>query len=153
MQELKLPTKPVENWEQVRDEWIRAVNDLVGNVERWCRARDWPTRRIEKRMEDRKLGEYIVPALVIQVDLVKLMLEPVARFVPGAEGVVDLYRMPQFADVASIFYRGGRWEYLATVTEMELPPDQRHNEPDSDVVGIPGQFTETEFQGLIKLLA
>lgn len=152
MPELKAPTKPVENWEQIRDEWVRAVEELVGNVESWCRVRDWPTRRIEKRLEERRLGEYVAPALVIQVDLVKLMLEPVARFVSGAEGVVDLYRMPQYADVASIFYRGGKWQYLATVTETKLPPEQRHNDPDSDVVGLTAQFTEATFQDLVNLL-
>jgi hypothetical protein len=150
MPELKLPTKPVENWEQVRDEWIHAVEDLVGKVEGWCKARDWPTRRIEKRMEDRKLGEYIVPALVIQVDLVKLMLEPVARFVPGAEGVVDLYRMPQYDDVASVFRRKGRWEVHSTVTGDAIPVELRQADPNLVAAELVEPFTDAGFAKTVE---
>ena len=110
MSQLKAPKKPIADWEQVRDEWVRAVEQLVSDVESWCKANDWPTRRIEKHIEESKIGEYVVPALVIQVDLVKLMLEPAARFVTGGEGVVDLYRMPQYDDVAVVRLREGAWQ-------------------------------------------
>jgi hypothetical protein len=152
MPELKLPKKPVENWEQVRDEWVRAVEQLVTEVEGWCRENQWPTRRIDKRLEESRIGEYVVPALLIQVDLVKLMLEPVARFVPGGEGVIDLYRMPQYDDVASIFRRAGSWVYVATVTVDQLPPESRPNQPDSDVAGMTGPFAREAFNELVKLL-
>src|SRR5437762_11728992 len=125
MAELKLPTKPVENWQQVRDEWVRAVEELVSNVEAWCKARDWPTRRIEKRMEESRIGGYVVPALLIQADLVKLMLEPAARFVSGAEGVLDLYRMPQYGETASILRRDGKWADVANISEDQIPQGPR----------------------------
>ena len=109
MSQLKMPKKPVPDWEQVRDEWVRAVEQLVADVEAWCEANGWPTRRIEKRLDDSQIGEYAAPAVLIQVDLVKLLLEPVARFVPGGNGLIDLYRMPQYDDVASIYWRGSQW--------------------------------------------
>lgn len=152
MPELKLPKKPVENWEQVRDEWVRAVEQLVRDVEGWCREKDWPTRRIDKRLEDTRIGEYHAPALLMQVDLIKLMLEPIARFTPGSDGVVDLYRMPQYDDVASIFRRDGRWVYVATVTEEKLPPESRPNQPNSDVATMTDRFTRERFHELVKLL-
>src|SRR5688572_7906641 len=96
---VKLPRKPVENWEAIRDEWVRAVTDLVATVESWCSEKGWPTRRIEKRLNESQIGEYTLPALLIQVDLAKWLLEPVARFVPAADGVVDLYLMPEYDDV------------------------------------------------------
>lgn len=110
MSQLKLPKKPVPDWEQVRDEWVRAVEQLVTDVESWCRANDWPTRRIDKGLEESKIGEYVVPGLVIQVDFVKLMLEPMARFVGGADGALDLYRMPQYDNVAVVSWHGGDWQ-------------------------------------------
>ena len=73
MSQLKEPKKPIADWEAVRDEWVRAVEQLVGDVEGWCKANDWPTRRIQKRLEDSRIGEYFAPALLIQVDLVKLV--------------------------------------------------------------------------------
>src|SRR5947209_6644981 len=110
MSELKTPKKPAPNWEQVRDEWVRAVEQLVSNVEAWCRANDWPTRRIPKTVTESQIGEYTVPALRIQVDLVKLLLEPVARYVAGAAGRVDLYSMPEYDDVAVLFPEEGAWQ-------------------------------------------
>jgi hypothetical protein len=102
---------------------------LVSEVEGWCKAKDWPTRRIEKHIEESKIGEYVVPALLIQVDLVKLMLEPAARFVTGADGVVDLYLMPQYDDMASITRRNGVWQIRYTVTGDAVSPDLRSANP------------------------
>ena len=152
MPELKLPTKPVENWEGIRDEWVRAVEELVKSVEGWCRALGWPTRRIEKRMAETKLGEYVAPALLIQVDLTKLMLEPVARFVPGADGVVDLYLMPGYDDIASIYLRGGEWQIHYTVAGDAIPPELRKTDPGVLASGLIKSFTADEFTKVVTLM-
>jgi hypothetical protein len=47
--------------------------------------------------------------LLIQADLAKLLLEPVSRFVPGGEGLIDLYLMPEYDDIASIYRYGDGW--------------------------------------------
>ena len=53
------------------------------------------------------------------------------RSAPGAEGVVDLYLMPAYDDIASLYYYGDRWNlhYMfpgtkpaATVREAEALP-------------------------------
>jgi hypothetical protein len=142
MSQLKAPKKPIPDWEQVRDEWVRAVEQLVGDVESWCKANDWPTRRIDKRLDESKIGEYVVPALLIQVDLVKLMLEPAARFAGGSEGVCDLYRMPQYDDVALVRRQGGRW-HLRWDAFREGSGPAEHVEP----------FTAESLAGLIKRVA
>jgi hypothetical protein len=125
MSQLKAPKKPIADWEKVRDEWVRAVEQLIADVEGWCKANDWPTRRIEKHIEESKIGEYVVPALVIQVDLVKLMLEPGARFVSGADGVCDLYRMPQYDDVAVVRWCDGNWQLKYDVYGTGTGPAER----------------------------
>jgi hypothetical protein len=38
-----------------------------------------------------------------------MLLEPVARAAPGAEGVVDLYLMPAYDDIASLYFYDGDW--------------------------------------------
>lgn len=149
---LKPPTKPVENWEAVRDAWVQTVNQLVTDVEGWCRARDWPTRRIEKKINDRSLGEYVVPALLIQVDLVKLLLEPVARFAPGSDGVVDLYRMPEYDDVASIYHRNGAWWVHYIVTGGEVPLESRQGDANVAAEQLIQPFTKKEFARLVPLM-
>lgn len=153
MAELKLPTKPAPNWERVRDDWVRAVEQLVADVEGWCRENNWPTRRIPKRLTESPIGEYVVPALHLQFDLVQLLLEPVARFVPGAEGVTDLYSMPRYDDVASIYRREGAWQVQYTATGDAIPPELRRADPSLVSTTLVSPFTADAFAKLVKLLA
>jgi hypothetical protein len=37
------------------------------------------------------------------------LLEPVGRSAPGAEGIVDLYLLPAYDDIASLYFSGGQW--------------------------------------------
>jgi hypothetical protein len=105
----------------VRDEWVRDVNALVEQVEAWCRAKDWPTRRIDKRIQESKIGEYVVPALLFQVDLLKLMFEPGARFAGGCDGVVDVYEMPGYDYPLRIVRINGCWVALVLDAKERQP--------------------------------
>jgi hypothetical protein len=89
--------------------WIDRVSSLVRAVEQWARELGWSTRRVEKKLDDAWIGKHQVPALLMQEDTCRLMLEPVGRSTPGAEGVVDLYLMPAYDDIASLYYYGDRW--------------------------------------------
>lgn len=89
--------------------WTNRVDDLVARVELWGNELGWATRRIEKRLDDSGVGADKVPALLLQEGTVRVLLEPVSRRVPGANGVVDLYLMPAYDDVASLFYREDNW--------------------------------------------
>ncbi len=100
--------KTTEPQEALR-EWLDRLNALVEQVKTWAEAWDWSTRRITKRMEDHEVGAYDAPALVMQEGFARVMLEPISRVAVGADGVVDLYRMPAYDDIASLFYHQGRW--------------------------------------------
>lgn len=89
--------------------WIEKLDKLVEKVTTWATELEWSAKRIQKRMEDSELGDYLAPALLVQKGSVRLFLEPVARAAPGAEGVVDLYLMPSYDDIASLYYYNGRW--------------------------------------------
>lgn len=89
--------------------WIELVSDLVEQVEPWVRELGWATRRIDKRLDDSRIGRHHVPALLMQQDTCRILLEPVGRSSPGAEGVVDLYLMPAYDDIASLYYYEHRW--------------------------------------------
>jgi hypothetical protein len=89
--------------------WIDRVNLLVGQVEQWAKEMGWATRRLEKRIDDSWFGKHGVPALLMQEDICRIMLEPVARSIPGTEGVVDLYLMPAYDDIASLYFSGDQW--------------------------------------------
>ncbi|MBV8193214.1 MAG: hypothetical protein JO339_38755 [Alphaproteobacteria bacterium] len=95
---------------QLLDAWLGRLGELLGQVDAWAKESDWSTRRIEKRLEDSRVGPYKAPALVLQKDTVRALLEPVARSAPGAEGVVEFYLMPAYDDVASLYYYDGGWQ-------------------------------------------
>ena len=69
----------------------------------------WSTRRVEKKLDDARIGKHRVPALLMQEDTCRVLLEPVGRSTHGAEGVDDLYLMPAYDDIASLYYYENRW--------------------------------------------
>lgn len=99
----------VPNPDQLRDEWLQRLSDLVQTIQSWATELGWSTRRIEVNLSDSQLGKYKAPALLIQEDAIRILLEPIARSAPGAEGVVDLYLMPGYDDIASLYLHAGSW--------------------------------------------
>jgi hypothetical protein len=92
-----------------RSAWLQRVSELVTSVEQWSKELGWATRRIDKRLDDPFIGKHLVPALIMQDELCRVLLEPVGRSAPGADGVVDLYLMPAYDDIASLYDQGGTW--------------------------------------------
>ncbi len=105
-------------------DWLVLLERLIASVEGWAKEFNWSTKKVEKPMEDSEVGHYKAPALLLQEETTRFLLEPVARAAPGAEGVVDLYLMPAYDDIASLYYYNKRWNlhYLS-----------RANEPVADV--------------------
>ena len=92
-----------------RHEWLDRLQDLVATVKEWADELDWATRTVDKIMEDAEIGNYPALALLLQWETTRLLLEPIARDAPGAQGVVDLYRMPYYDDIASLYFYNDRW--------------------------------------------
>jgi len=90
-------------------EWLDHLEQLVQAVQAWATELDCSTRRIGKPMNDSVLGPYQAPALLIQHETTRLLLDPIARFAPGVEGVVDFYVMPAYDDIATLMLREGKW--------------------------------------------
>ncbi len=105
----KTTDKPTDDHGVIRDEWLKVLADLTSQVQRWASELDWSTRLITKKMKDSRLGVYDAPALLMQKETTRVLLDPVARFTPGADGVVDLYLMPAYDDIASLYRVNGEW--------------------------------------------
>ncbi len=95
--------------EAVKAQWLDRLNALVNDVGGWARANGWQTRKIEKTVNERRLGTYKVPVLFMEKNTVEAVLNPVARFVPDSEGAVDLYEAPAYDDIASLYFEGNSW--------------------------------------------
>jgi hypothetical protein len=92
-----------------RANWIDGVSSLVDMIEGFVRQWDWSTRRVDKLIRDSRVGDHRLPALLMQKGTTRLFLEPVGRSAPGSQGVVDLYLMPSYDDIASLYLRDGAW--------------------------------------------
>jgi hypothetical protein len=92
----------------LRNEWQEAMERLVRSAEEWSGRQGWDHWRDEKQISEDFLGTYKVPRLLILKGASRLVLEPVARFVPGASGLADLAVLPSY-DSVSIKRSNGQW--------------------------------------------
>ncbi len=116
---------------KLHEDWLTRVTTLVQDLENWAGKLGWSTRRIDKELDDAQIGKHNVPALLIQDGPVRVFVEPIARSAPGAEGVVDLYLMPAYDDIASLYFVDGKWQVhymhpesrtVATIRDAESKP-------------------------------
>ena len=89
--------------------WTNRVDDLVARVELWGNELGWATRRIEKRLDDSGVGLTRFRPCCCRKARFGFCWSPCRVVSPGANGVVDLYLMPAYDDVASLFYREDNW--------------------------------------------
>lgn len=92
-----------------RAAWIQRVSELMKLVEGWAKEFGWSTKRIDKKIEDTRLGNHKAAALVMQEDTVRILLEPISASAPGSDGLVDLCLMPGYDDIASLYHQQGGW--------------------------------------------
>lgn len=84
---------------QSRDNWERNTTLLADEVQAWAdqesAARGWHVEREQKELSEEVVGGvYHVSVVTIHAPQGRLILEPVARGVLGAQGRVDLYAWP-----------------------------------------------------------
>jgi hypothetical protein len=104
-----LPRRPVECDEGQRDEWIAAVEQLVSDAEAWATEQHWSVHRGPKTITEGRLGTYEVPALLIWAPAGRFVLDPIARFVGGASGKIDLCVFPS-CDSVMIVRTDAGWQ-------------------------------------------
>ena len=100
--------------EAARAEWCGTVNALASRVRGWVEGHEWRTRLVSKPTRDPLLGRFEVPLLLMERNGVQIALNPVSRFLVTAEdgveeGSVDLYVVPAYDEVASLYYDGETW--------------------------------------------
>jgi len=122
---------PVDDPGALRGEWLGRLSELTKTVRGWAEELDWSTRQIGKRMKDSRLGSYEAPALIMQKETTRALVDPVARFAPGTDGVVDLYLMPAYDDIASLSFVQGEWHvhYMYPHTATAAMSEEAQSRP------------------------
>lgn len=117
------------------------VNDLVRQVASWAESAGWATAPYSKRMRAPDRSIFEVPSLYLQKGPTRLLLDPIAYDVPGADAAVDLYLMPTYDDMAGLYFGDGRWSI-----HYDFPTDQKTSGAIGKVESIPldaGDFLRT----------
>lgn len=90
-------------------EWKDAVEGVVKQVEQWSAEFNWHSRRQQKKLTETLLGEYSLPQLYLYAEGHLYVLDPLARFVPGALGAFDLTIQPSFYLTSLYRHLDGTW--------------------------------------------
>lgn len=125
------PRSSSEKSGELREEWVARLSALVNDVRLWASELGWSVKEAPKRMRDSEIGPYQADGLVLQKDHAKVLMDPISRSAPGAQGIVDLYLMPGLDDLASLYFYDNIWNVhyrmpdssaVATVREAQSKP-------------------------------
>jgi len=128
--------------DQLRDAWLGRLSNLIQNVQTWAKEVGWSTRRIDVPLSDSHIGQYKAPALLLQKSNVRIFLEPISRSAPGAEGVVDLYIMPAYDDIATFYYYDGDWHVHYDFSEIQTATTRGDTEAKALTAATLGEVLE-----------
>ncbi len=101
-------TKRESEMSDKSDAFARQVEAVVSDFEASLSGRDWSMRRDPKRMRDEIGNVYTVQSLTLINGPVRLLLDPNGYDIPGADGVMDLYLLPPYDPVATLYLEDGQ---------------------------------------------
>lgn len=131
------------NWEELQKAWVERMTTLVEQVEGWAKEVDWRTRRILKKLRDSRIGDHQVPGLLMQHEYTQAMLDPMGASGPGVEGIVHLYILPAYENVAHLYFAAGCWW---------VDTGEKVNEGTDSEVDNSKLLTKEQFQHLLTRL-
>jgi hypothetical protein len=105
--------------EKDRQTWLQLLEQLEHQVEGWAKDRRWSIHRDQKQLHESQLGTYMVPVLTIRAPSGQVHLDPIARYVQGGEGRVDLLAWPSLTRMLLI--RIGEEWVVKTDSGVEWP--------------------------------
>jgi hypothetical protein len=91
------------------DAFAKQVESVVSDFEASLSGRDWSMRRDPKRMRDEIGNVFTVQSLTLIKGPVRLLLDANGYDIPGADGVMDLYLLPPYDPVATLYLENGQW--------------------------------------------
>jgi hypothetical protein len=91
------------------DAFAKQVETVVSDFEASLSGQDWSMRRDPKRMRDETGNVLSVLSLTLIKGPVRLLLDPNGYDIPGADGVMDLYLLPPYDPVATLYLEDGEW--------------------------------------------
>lgn len=82
------------NLEKVKAQWLSTLTDLLGKIKEWVSEaeREGLIQVVDqpKDLSEELLGSYRAPSLALRTDRSTVKIEPVGRYIIGAQGRVDM---------------------------------------------------------------
>jgi len=106
------------DWEAKRDQWIRAVEKLYQQIEKFLaksiKEKTVAVSRRPKQFAEDFIGGYTIDDLVLQVGDESVVFSPKGTLIVGASGRVDV--RGDMGDVTLVRQPGDRWSVVAART-------------------------------------
>jgi hypothetical protein len=100
-------------------EWLGALGALYAEAKVWAENEGWATREYEKEIHEEAYGDYVAHQLLVHAPEGRVILDPVAGYVPGTLGVVDFLSWPGY-DRLILARESEGWRFL---------PETRYGKP------------------------
>jgi hypothetical protein len=118
---LAAPHSPIENWQEIHDEWVAEAQRLIQEASTSAEKRGWAVKRDQKNITEEVIGTYEAPSLLIHTPKGRLLFEPIARYVLGAEGRFDFCVMPSYDSIPLVKTDNGWVFYTTSRMDLNLP--------------------------------
>jgi hypothetical protein len=102
-------------------EWREAQEKMLQEATSAARAEGWYVEKDEKKIEESLLGEYYAPRLRIRTPDKEVVLDPIACFGSGRQGIVDLVVLPTYETAYLIVFRRGDWRIVSYRKQYDKP--------------------------------
>ena len=92
-----------DNPAMIKQDWLSDLDALIGDIRSWCLGKGLATADSTKLITESKVGEYSVSVLQLRTtNGQNVFVEPIARFVVDAQGLVDIYSWPSLRRIVLV---------------------------------------------------
>jgi hypothetical protein len=106
-------------------EWIKAQENMLKEAAEAAEAQGWYVERDEKEVSESLLGTYKAPRLRIKSLDREVVLNPIACFGSGRQGIVDLVVLPTYETAYYVLFKNGRWNIASSQGTFHRRPFNR----------------------------
>ena len=106
-------------------EWLEAQRRMLDEATAAARAQGWFVERDEKEVVESLLGTYKAPRLRIRTENQEVVLDPIALFGSGRQGVVDLVVMPSYERTHLVVFKDDAWQIISPHGKLHRRPFSR----------------------------
>jgi hypothetical protein len=103
-------------------DWLEAQVRMFEEATSAAQSNGWYVEQDEKEVSESLLGTYKAPRLRIRTRDKEVVLDPIARFGSGRQGVVDLVVMPTYETAYYITLKCNQWQIVSPKGTLNSRP-------------------------------